>query len=248
MWCALNLSLPRACLLFPSLLIACRFLYRLAEHIAERCKCDVIVDAFCGSGGNTIQLAQTCKRVIAIDIDEKKIELARHNAAIYGKLRSGVMSGRRQTQHLFMRAPTRASVPLIASPSSPCACFVRAWTKNILLLIQILLAEPFVRLRLVGLCLLRSLFGGRAVGGRCDGPHQFHRGRFLQSGACTEGNVQSRDHLSEPPLGWTRIPRTCLTRLRCSSVPLILLAALLHDFPLPKCFFGLNWFHITIGV
>jgi trimethylguanosine synthase len=34
----------------------------LAEHIAERMKdCDIVVDAFCGSGGNTIQLAKHAK-------------------------------------------------------------------------------------------------------------------------------------------------------------------------------------------
>lgn len=42
------------------------------------------ITAFCGAGGNTIQFAKTCQRVIAIDIDEKKIEMAKHNASIYG--------------------------------------------------------------------------------------------------------------------------------------------------------------------
>ncbi|KAF7273595.1 hypothetical protein GWI33_013703 [Rhynchophorus ferrugineus] len=57
---------------------------KVAKHAAERCACDVIVDAFCGAGGNSIQFAFTCKRVIAIDIDPKKIELAKNNAAVYG--------------------------------------------------------------------------------------------------------------------------------------------------------------------
>lgn len=96
---------------------------RIAEHIAERCRCNIIVDAFCGAGGNAIQFAFTCERgafavhfllfvtfpwlcdpspivlfsissefalffallsVIAIDIDPAKVELARHNAAVYG--------------------------------------------------------------------------------------------------------------------------------------------------------------------
>ncbi|XP_030839258.1 trimethylguanosine synthase-like [Strongylocentrotus purpuratus] len=57
---------------------------RIAEHQAERCRCDLIVDAFCGSGGNAIQFAFTCERVVAVDIDPAKIELARHNAAVYG--------------------------------------------------------------------------------------------------------------------------------------------------------------------
>ena len=33
---------------------------KIAEHIAERCQCSVIVDAFCGVGGNCIQFAKTC--------------------------------------------------------------------------------------------------------------------------------------------------------------------------------------------
>lgn len=57
---------------------------RIAQHIAERCRCDLIVDAFCGVGGNAIQFAFTCERVIAIDIDPVKIACARHNAEIYG--------------------------------------------------------------------------------------------------------------------------------------------------------------------
>lgn len=57
---------------------------KVAICTAMRCKCDTIIDAFCGAGGNSIQFAKTCKRVISIDIDEKKIEMARHNARIYG--------------------------------------------------------------------------------------------------------------------------------------------------------------------
>lgn len=57
---------------------------KVARFTALRCKCDLIIDAFCGVGGNTIQFAKTCQRVIAIDIDPKKIEMAKHNATIYG--------------------------------------------------------------------------------------------------------------------------------------------------------------------
>lgn len=35
---------------------------KVAEHLAERCRCDLIVDGFCGAGGNTIQFALTCER------------------------------------------------------------------------------------------------------------------------------------------------------------------------------------------
>ncbi|XP_058899391.1 trimethylguanosine synthase [Kogia breviceps] len=61
---------------------------KIAEHIAGRVSqpfpCGTVVDAFCGVGGNTIQFALTGKRVIAVDIDPVKIELARNNAEVYG--------------------------------------------------------------------------------------------------------------------------------------------------------------------
>ncbi|CAO3683045.1 unnamed protein product [Rhizopus microsporus] len=57
---------------------------KIAKHIAERCRSDIIIDAFCGCGGNTIQFALTCHRVIAIDIDPVKLHCARINARIYG--------------------------------------------------------------------------------------------------------------------------------------------------------------------
>lgn len=56
----------------------------IAQHHASRLQCDVVLDAFCGSGGNSIQLAMTCHRVIALDIDPLKISMAKHNASIYG--------------------------------------------------------------------------------------------------------------------------------------------------------------------
>ncbi|XP_045479961.1 trimethylguanosine synthase-like [Harmonia axyridis] len=58
----------------------------IARKTAERLKTNVIIDGFCGAGGNAIQFAFTCNKVIAIDIDPKKIELARNNAAVYGVL------------------------------------------------------------------------------------------------------------------------------------------------------------------
>ena len=35
---------------------------KIAEHIADRCRSDLIIDAFCGVGGNVIQFAFTCER------------------------------------------------------------------------------------------------------------------------------------------------------------------------------------------
>ncbi|KAI6126833.1 Tgs1 protein [Pisolithus sp. B1] len=56
----------------------------IASQIAERCRCDVILDAFCGVGGNAIAFAKTCHRVIAMDNSPTRLALARHNATIYG--------------------------------------------------------------------------------------------------------------------------------------------------------------------
>ncbi|KAF3965632.1 hypothetical protein CMV_010200 [Castanea mollissima] len=56
----------------------------IARHHASRCGSGIVVDCFTGVGGNAIQFAQRSKHVIAIDIDENKIDCAHHNAAIYG--------------------------------------------------------------------------------------------------------------------------------------------------------------------
>jgi len=56
----------------------------IAGHQARRCMSNIVIDAFCGVGGNAIQFAFTCERVIAIDNDVKKIEMAKNNARIYG--------------------------------------------------------------------------------------------------------------------------------------------------------------------
>jgi len=34
----------------------------IANQIAERCRCDTIIDAFCGVGGNAIAFAKVCER------------------------------------------------------------------------------------------------------------------------------------------------------------------------------------------
>ncbi|KAH8350119.1 hypothetical protein KR067_000699 [Drosophila pandora] len=57
---------------------------KIAKQTSRRLACDLIVDAFCGCGGNAIQFANTCGRVIAIDIDAEKLSMAKHNACIYG--------------------------------------------------------------------------------------------------------------------------------------------------------------------
>mmetsp|Transcript_32965 Transcript_32965/g.57883 ORF Transcript_32965/g.57883 Transcript_32965/m.57883 type:complete len:397 (-) Transcript_32965:2160-3350(-) len=55
---------------------------RIAKKIAQTCSANVVIDAFCGIGGNTIQFARKFK-VIAIDIDCRKLDFAEHNSKIY---------------------------------------------------------------------------------------------------------------------------------------------------------------------
>lgn len=49
-------------------------------------KCITIIDAFCGVGGNCIHLSSLSPNIfcIAIDIDKERLEMAKHNAAVYG--------------------------------------------------------------------------------------------------------------------------------------------------------------------
>lgn len=62
--------------------------HKIAKHIAQAAPDDraVIIDPFCGVGGNTIALALSgrWKRVYAIEKDPATLACARHNAEIYG--------------------------------------------------------------------------------------------------------------------------------------------------------------------
>ena len=55
----------------------------LALHTAIRCSCGVVIDAFAGIGGNTIQLARTCRRVISIELNEQRLRMLKHNSTLY---------------------------------------------------------------------------------------------------------------------------------------------------------------------
>jgi predicted RNA methylase len=65
----------------------------IAKHIAQRClqqfnkndkKINIVLDCFCGCGGNSIAMAEICNNLLAIDIDPDKIKKIAHNAEIYG--------------------------------------------------------------------------------------------------------------------------------------------------------------------
>lgn len=56
----------------------------IANYRAKRLKCSVIVDLCSGCGFQTIAFAKTCKKIISVEIDSRKIEYARKNADVYG--------------------------------------------------------------------------------------------------------------------------------------------------------------------
>jgi len=51
----------------------------VADYRAKRLNCDIIIDAGCGIGLQSIAFAKTCKKVIAIEIDERKARYASEN-------------------------------------------------------------------------------------------------------------------------------------------------------------------------
>lgn len=55
----------------------------ISVYIAKSLQDSVVVDAFCGSGGNTIQFSKFCKKVYSVDIDQCKIDLCRNNTQVY---------------------------------------------------------------------------------------------------------------------------------------------------------------------
>jgi|GEM_PF-175653 len=56
----------------------------VAGYRAERLKCSVIADICCGIGSQSIAFARNCRKVYAIDNDERKIRYAKMNAESFG--------------------------------------------------------------------------------------------------------------------------------------------------------------------
>ncbi len=56
----------------------------IAVHIAQRAKCGILIDAFCGCGGNAVRFAAQSRLVICIDKNPVALQAARANATLYG--------------------------------------------------------------------------------------------------------------------------------------------------------------------
>lgn len=56
----------------------------VAIYRAERLKCSCLIEVGCSVGFQTFPFAANCKHVIAVEIDKRKIEVAKKNAAVLG--------------------------------------------------------------------------------------------------------------------------------------------------------------------
>jgi SAM-dependent methyltransferase len=56
----------------------------LAVELGKRAAGRSVVDAMCGCGGNAIGFARAGCSVTSLEIDARRLEMARHNARIYG--------------------------------------------------------------------------------------------------------------------------------------------------------------------
>ena len=56
----------------------------IAAQIAERCRCDIVLDAFCGVGGNVIAFANTCELGDSLPTSSCRVGLLIHSSDSYG--------------------------------------------------------------------------------------------------------------------------------------------------------------------
>ncbi len=56
----------------------------IAVHIAQRARCGILIDPFCGCGGNSVRFAAQSRLVICIDKNPEALRAARANATVYG--------------------------------------------------------------------------------------------------------------------------------------------------------------------
>ncbi len=84
---------------------------KTAKQIAEPVTGETVVDAFCGIGGNAIAFGAVCSKVIAIDIDEARLNMAKHNAAVYDRTNIEFMVG-----NFLQLAPTLKADTVFLDP------------------------------------------------------------------------------------------------------------------------------------
>ncbi len=65
----------------------------VSNYRAERLKCDVLVEIGAGIGGQTFGFAKFCKKVIAVEIDQKKLRILRDNIKKLGIKNVDVIEG-----------------------------------------------------------------------------------------------------------------------------------------------------------
>jgi predicted O-methyltransferase YrrM len=65
----------------------------VAYYRAYRLKCDTIVELGSGIGGQTIPFSEVCKKVIAVELDERKMKYAEKNCEIHGRKNIEFMQG-----------------------------------------------------------------------------------------------------------------------------------------------------------
>ena len=56
----------------------------VARTVAAEIRGQTVIDAFCGAGGNAIALASAGKKVIAVELDTRRLEMAQQNARLFG--------------------------------------------------------------------------------------------------------------------------------------------------------------------
>jgi trimethylguanosine synthase len=119
----------------------------LALALGERAAGLSVIDAGCGAGGNAIGFARAGCTVTAIESDAQRLQMARHNAALYrverritfvhGDARELIPT--READLLFVDPPwgrsydkkrlTRADLPLLEALLAERARFARLWAK-----------------------------------------------------------------------------------------------------------------------
>ncbi len=57
---------------------------KIAQDIALRFRGAFVLDGFAGTGSNAIAFAQHAKRVVSVELDAERLQIAKHNAVVYG--------------------------------------------------------------------------------------------------------------------------------------------------------------------